>query len=75
MAYVIIATQNFYGPEERESVVEGARPGALIFDTANEAENYIAKLELKTYYTSYNESGRPDYRVEPISNVPDHMLA
>jgi len=72
-AFVIRKTRSFYGPKTERSLVTGDSYGALTFKTATEAEAYIAELDEATYYTSYNESGRPEYKAISTAKLPAYL--
>lgn len=72
MRYIIVGTHEFYGPETREIVVDqlafdkdGNDKHIHYFDSIEDAEAFIAVLDNDRYDTMHNETGRPEYRVEP----------
>jgi hypothetical protein len=73
MAYKIIGTHEFYGPETREIEVDqlvtdehGNDKHMHIFETEEAAQAYIDELESERYYLLHNESARPTYRIEQV---------
>tara|TARA_R110000868_G_scaffold225542_1_gene477746 strand:- start:459 stop:950 length:492 start_codon:yes stop_codon:yes gene_type:complete len=72
-SYVIIKTSYFYGPKIVKSLVKSEKHQVLTFETAAEAEKYIAELDEDTYYTAHNESGCPGYKVVNTAKLPAYL--
>ena len=69
--FIIIGTHDFYGPSTREIEIDhltidrhGVGRVRHIFNSREDAEAYIEKLDEARYDMMHNESGRPSYRVE-----------
>ena len=69
--FIIVGTHDFYGPSQREIVVDqmvvlssGDEKRIKYFATRESAEAFIADLDGERYDLMHNESNRPDYRVE-----------
>jgi len=72
-AFVIRQTRSFYGPKTERSLVTGDSYGAMTFETAQAAEDYITELDDAPYYTANNESGRPEYKVLRADKLPAYL--
>lgn len=63
--YAITKTRQFFGPRSEKSyVTDGFKNEARAeFRFRAEAEAVVRQLDDAIYYTSHNESGRPEYKV------------
>ncbi len=71
--FAIRQNKNFYGPETQRSLVTSDDGYALLFDSKQAAEDHIEMLDDAVYYTSNNESGRPDYAVIRADKLPAYL--
>jgi len=74
--YVIRTTHFFYGPREEKGLFHDFYDGGmdpLTFDTREEAQEYVERLESGVYYLKNNESSRPNYKVVTIASLPKSL--
>ena len=72
--YVIVAKHDYYGPStERRLVTDDATGRAAIYASRKDALEAIEDLDDSVYYTSHNESGRPEYKARPLDTLPEYL--
>ena len=69
MTYVITATHHMYAPARDVTDIAGGDGAPAIYGTRAEAQAALDDIEGAVYYTRYNETGRPTYRIRTVASL------